>query len=144
MAFSATDENNILALLFNATTWTNIAVNATTSPDTTLAWSLQTADPTASGNMSSNEIAYTSYARASTNRASGAGGMTVTGNSCSPQANVSFPAGTGGSGTATFFTVGRPGGGAAIIHMSGSVTPSIVSGSGVTPILTVATTLTLT
>lgn len=143
MPFSSTADNSILALLFNATTWTFIAQNNATTPDTTIAWSLQTADPTAAGNMSSNEITYTSYARASTNRASGAGGMTVTANSCSPQANVSFPAGTGGSGTASFFCVGRPGGGATAIHMSGTVSPNIVCGNGVTPILTTATTLTL-
>lgn len=70
------------------------------------------------------------------------GGWTVTGNSVSPVANIDFPAGTGGSGTVTHFSVGPTGGGATKIFYSGTVTPNIVTGSGVTPRLTTSSTIT--
>lgn len=139
--FSDAAENAILALLFNATAWANMADNASSSPQTAIAVALHTADPTDSGNMSSNEIAYTSYAREDVNRNSG--GWTVSGNSVSPTANIDFTTGTGGSGTATHMSCGKTGGGTAAIHVSGTITPNIVCGSGVTPRLTTSTTITL-
>ena len=91
--------------------------------------------------MSTNEATYTSYARVNVARTTG--GWTVTNNSVSPNANIDFPAGTGGSGTVTHFAAGKTGGGAADILFSGTVTPNIVTGSGVTPRLTTATAITL-
>lgn len=141
MSFSDAAENAIMALIFNATAWANMADNAASSPNTNIAVGLHTADPGESGNMSTSEAAYTSYARVNVARTSG--GWTVTANSVSPVANIDFPAGTGGSGTITHFSTGKTGGGSAAIHMRGSVTPNVVSGNGVTPRLTTATTLTL-
>jgi len=141
MSFSDAAETAIMSLIFNATAWANIADNAAASPQTQIAVALHTADPTDAGNMSSSEIAYTSYARVNVNRNSG--GWAVTGNSVSPVANIDFPAGTGGTGTAAFGSVGRTGGGAAAIHMKGAVTPNIVCGNGVTPRITTATTFTI-
>lgn len=136
-----TTDNDLLKLILNASGISTLADNASSSPITNIAFALHTADPTASGNMSSNEIAYTSYARV--NVARNSGGITVTSNSASPSANISFPIGTGGSGTATYFSCGYPTGGAAKILFSGTVTPNIVCGNGITPILTTATTITL-
>jgi hypothetical protein len=141
MSFSNTAETAILALIFTATTWSNIAINATSSPDTTIECALHTSDPADAGTMSTNEISYTSYARKSTNRNSGA--WTVSGNSVSPAANLDFATATGGSATATHGSVGRPGGGAAAIHMKGAVTPNIAVSTGVTPRWTTASALTL-
>ncbi len=141
MSFSDTAENAIMALIFNATAWANMADNAATSPQTNIAVALHTADPGENGNMTASEASYTSYARQSVARTNL--GWTVSGGSVSPAANIDFPAGTGGSGTITHFSVGRTGGGAVAYHMRGTVTPNIVSGSGVTPRLTTATALTL-
>jgi hypothetical protein len=141
MSIADATENALLLLIFNATAWANYADNAATSPQTAIALALHTADPGDAGSMSTSEITYTSYARASVNRNSG--GWTVTAGSCSPVANIDFAAGTGGSGTATFFSTGKTGGGAAAILWSGAISPSIVTGSGVTPRLTTATTITL-
>jgi hypothetical protein len=140
MAKGSTFDNDLLKLIFNATAIANIGDNAASSPLTNLSVALHTADPTASGNQSSNEIAYTSYARVSVARTSG--GWTVTGSSVSPAANISFPAGTGGSGTATHFSVGPTGGGATKILYSGAITPNIVCGNGITPVLTTASAIT--
>lgn len=139
--FSDTTENAIQLLIFNATAWGNYADNAATSPQTNVHVGLHTADPGDSGTMSTSETTYTSYAR--TNVARTSGGWTVTGNSVSPAATISAPAGTGGSGTLTHFSTGKTGGGAAAILMAGTITPNIVAGNGVTPQLTTSTTLTL-
>lgn len=143
MSFSDTTETAIMSLIFNATAWANYADNAAASPQTAISVGLHTADPGDAGTMSTSEVAYTSYARVSVNRTTGAGGWTVTGGSVSPGANIDFPAGTGGSGTVTNASTGKTGGGAAAILLKGSVTPNIVTGNGITPRLTTATTLTL-
>lgn len=141
MSFSNAAEAAIMALIFNATAWANMADNAGTSPQTDIAVGLHTADPGEAGTMATSETTYTSYARVSVPRTGS--GWVVTGGSVSPAANIDFPAGTGGSGTVTHFSVGRTGGGAAAIHMKGTVTPNIVTGTGVTPRLTTSTALTL-
>lgn len=133
-------ENNFLKLLYNATAWANVADNAASSPITQIAVALHTADPGETGTQSTSEAAYTSYARVNVNRNSG--GWTITANSVSPVANIDFPAGTGGSGTVTHFSTGKTGGGATDIYHSGTVTPNIVTGNGVTPRLTTASTIT--
>lgn len=133
-------ENALLLLLFNATTFANVAVNATASPITDIQVSLHTADPNEAGDQTTSESAYTSYARVAVAR-SGAG-WTVTGNSVSPAAAITFPAGSGGSGTVTHFGVGTASSGAGVLLYKGAVTPNIVTGAGVTPQLTTATTIT--
>ena len=144
MAIGGTTEQSILQLVFNATAWANYADNAAGAPQTNIAVALHTADPGTSGTQSTSEVAYTSYTRASVAR--NTGGWTVSGTgpaSCSPVSNITFTAGTGGSGTVTNFSTGKTGGGATAILWSGTVTPNINCGSGITPVLTVATTITL-
>jgi hypothetical protein len=149
MAKSATYENQMLALLFNATAITNIAQNGV-SPFTVLYVALHTADPSTTagggtlGTQNASEIGYTPYQRISVARTTGAGGFTVAGNSVSPASIISFPLGTSGSGTATFWSIGAAASGATEIYYSGAISPSIVCGSGVTPILTQASTVTET
>ena len=101
--------------------------------------SLHTADPGEGGDQTTNEIAYTSYARVAVTRGAG---FTVTGNSVSPAANVDFPAGTGGTGTATHFGVGAASSGVGKLLYSGTISPNIVCGDGITPRLTTATAVT--
>lgn len=145
MSIADVTETAILSLIFNATAWANYADNASSSPQTNIGIALHTADPGDSGNQSTSEIAYTSYTRVNVARSSG--GWTVTGGSVSPVANITFPAGTGGAGTATYFSTGKsnasPPTGAQAILWSGTVTPNIVTGNGITPSLTTASTITL-
>lgn len=148
MSFSDAAETAILALIFNATAWANMADNAATSPQTNIGVSLHTADPGEAGTASTSEIAYTPYTRVNVARTSG--GWTVSGTSpttVNPVSAISFPAGTGGSGTASYMAAAKsnasPPTGAQAIHMSGTVTPNIVCGSGVTPQLSTATAFTL-
>jgi hypothetical protein len=141
MGISDATENNLLKLMYNATTWANYAIDATSSPQTNIHVGLHTADPGDSGTMSTSEATYTDYGRVNVARSSG--GWTVTANSVSPVATISFTIGSGGSGTVTYFSTGKTGGGATDILLSGTVTPNIITGNGVLPELTTATAITL-
>ena len=139
-AISDTTESAILALVFNATTWANYAINASASPETNIVVTLNTADPGDAGTGSTSEVTYTLYARVNVARTSG--GWTVSGTAptkVNPVSTIAFPAGSGGSGTATHFTTTKSGGGASANLWYGTVTPNIVTGNGVTPQLTTAT-----
>lgn len=141
MSLSNAAETAILSLIFTATAWANYADNAASSPQTNIAAALHTADPGEGGDMTISEVAYTSYARGSVARTGS--GWTVSGNTVNPVASIDFPAGTGGSGTASYFSLGKTGGGATPILVSGTVTPNITLGSGVQPKLATSTAITL-
>lgn len=138
-----TFQSDLLKLIFQATAIANIADNAGSSPLTSLYFALHTADPGAGGNASTSEVGYTSYARVAVARTSG--GFAVSGSSpttASPVANVTFPTGTGGSGTVTNFSVTTASSGTSKILYSGGCTPNLTTGNGITPILTTASAIT--
>ena len=130
-------ETAVLELIFKTTTWANLADDTVTSPATTITLSLHTSSPGEAGDMTTNECAYTSYARITVNRGTG---FTVSGDTATLAALQSFPAATGGSETATFFGVGT--GVSDSLLFFGAITPNIVISSGVTPQLTTGTTIT--
>lgn len=140
MSKGDTFENELLRLIFNATAIGNLADNAATSPLTNLQVSLHTADVGETGTQTTNEVAYTSYARVAVARTSG--GWTVTANSVSPAANIDFPACTGGTATATHWAVGTASSGTGKVLYKGTISPSISISTGVTPRLTTASTVT--
>lgn len=102
--------------------------------------SLHTADPGETGDQTTSECAYTSYARVAVTR--GGGGWVVTANSAALGALTAFPAATGGSETATHFAVGTASSGAGKVLYKGAISPTIAISSGVTPRLTTGTTIT--
>ena len=136
-----TFENDLAKLIFQGTAIADLADNDATSPATNLYLSLHTADPGEAASQTTSEITYTSYARATVARSSS--GFTVTNAIVTLTSNVSFAAGTGGSGTATHFCVGTASSGAGKVLACGTVAPNIVTGSGVTPILTTGTSFTI-
>lgn len=137
---SDTFENDLLRLIYNAVAIANLADNAASSPLTSIWMALHTADPGEAGTQATNEIAYTSYARVGVSR--NTSGFTVTGNSVSPAATISWPQCTGGSATATHFSAGAASSGASKIFHSGPITPNIAVSTGVTPQLGTGTTIT--
>lgn len=139
MSFGNAFETDLLELIFNATTIGNIADNTATSPATTLTIALHTGDPGEAGTQTTNEATYTSYARQTVARTSG--GWTVSGNSVSPVADISFPQATGGTETITHVSIGTGVSNALII--SGAVSPNISVSSGVTPVIDTGTTITV-
>jgi hypothetical protein len=140
MSKSNTAENDYLKLIYNATAIANIADNAASSPLTNLYAVLHTADPGEAGTATTNECAYTSYARVAIPRNSS--GFVVTGNSVSPASTISFPACTGGSETATHMSVTTASSGASTILHKGAISPTIAISSGTTPQITTASTIT--
>ena len=140
MSKGDTFEADFLKLIFNALAMADLAENDASSPLTNLVVSLHTADPTDAGTQLSSEISYGGYARVNVVRTTA--GWTVTGSSVSPFADITFAEATSGTGTATFFIVGKATSGAGQILYHGAVTPSIVVTTGVTPRLTTATAIT--
>mgnify|MGYP001182209007 FL=1 len=135
--------NDLLKLIFYGTTIANIAQNAASSPITDFYITLHTADPGETGNQASSETTYTGYARKIMNRS--ATDWAITNDVVSPAATVSFAACTGGSAqTITHIGIGTNGttGAAGKLLFSGSISPSIIVQNGVTPQLTVASTIT--
>ena len=140
MSKSNAFETALLQLIFENSNIANLG-DATgvrgSSTAGSLYFSLHTSDPGEAGDQTTNEVAYTSYARVAVARSSS--GWTVSGNAVAVDADVTFPAGTGGSGTATHWGLGTASSGAGVLLYKGSISPSIVCGSGVTPRLTAGT-----
>ncbi len=136
-------ETALLGLVFENTAMTNVGdaggLRATTTAGS-LFFSLHTGDPGEAGDQTTSEVTYTSYARVAVARS--AAGFTVSGNAVAVDADVSFPAGTGGSGTATHWGLGTLTSGAGVLLYKGSISPTIVCGNGVTPRLTAGTVVT--
>ena len=138
---SNTFENDLLKLIFTATTISNIAIDATSSPLTNLYVALHVGAVSDTSTQDVNEVSYTNYARVPVARS--AAGWTVTNNEVVPAAEIAFAASGGGTGgTVDYFSIGVASSGATKILYWGAVSPTIAVANGVTPKLTVATKVT--
>lgn len=141
MGKSTTFDNDLLKLIFNAVAIANIADNAAGSPLTNLFVALHTADPGVGGVQNTSEVSYTGYARASIVRT--AGGWTVTTNSVSPAADITFGTPTAAAGqVATFASIGVAVSGATKILYSGALSPSITITLATPPVIKAGSTIT--
>jgi len=131
MSKGNTFENDFLKLIFNAIAIANIADNASTSPLTDLYVSLHTGDVGESGSQTTNECAYTSYARVAVARTSG--GWTVTDNAVTNASAITFPKATGGSETATHFAVGTDSTGTGKVLYKGALSSSLAISENIQP-----------
>jgi len=131
MSKGNTFENDLLLLIFNATGIANIADNAASSPLTNLQVSLHSSDPGEAGSQTTNEVAYTSYARVAVARSNV--GWTVSGNTVTNAALIQFPQCTGSSVTATHFAIGTAASGAGKILYKGALSASLAISSGIQP-----------
>lgn len=131
MSKGNTFENDLLLLIFNATAIANIADNAASSPLTNLHVSLHTSDPGEAGNQTTNECAYTSYARVAVARSGS--GWTVSGNTVTNAALIQFPQCTGGSETATHFAIGTAASSTGKVLYKGALSASLAISSGIQP-----------
>lgn len=130
MSATNTFENSLLDLIFTNADLTGIARGASSAGN--LYISLHTADPTETGNQESSEANYTSYARVAVAR-SGAG-WTVSGDSVSNAALISFPIATGGSSTVTHFGIGLDASGTGTLLLKGALTASLSVSNGIRPV----------
>lgn len=112
MSKGNTCENDVLELVFKATalSWDG---------NTNLYLALHTADPGEAGSQTTNETAYTNYARVTVSR-SGTG-WTVSGNQASNAALVQFPQCGASGATITHVSIGTAVSGAGQILYSGAL-----------------------
>ena len=134
MSMSNAAEAALLDLMFLNTDWAGVG-DAGGVPNSATAGSfyiaLHTADPGEAGTQTTSEIAYTSYARVAVARS--AGGWTRSVSTVSNTALVQFPQCTGGSGTATYFSIGQDASGAGQIILSGALSASLSISNGIQP-----------
>jgi len=127
-------ETALLTLYFNNTDHANVGDAAGIQNSATAGSfyiSLHTGDPGETGDQTTSEATYTSYARVAVAR-SGAG-WTISGANASNAAAISFPAATGGTNTITHFGIGSDSSAAGNLFFKGALTASIAISSGITP-----------
>ena len=132
MPKSTSASNSILALIFNATTWADIAENDSSSPATNLYLSLHTADPGVGGAQTTNETSYTNYARIAIARTTG--GWDVPSSGATANAALAQFAQCGASGaTLTHVAIGTASSGAGLVLYAGALTSSLAVANGIQP-----------
>ena len=130
MAFGLAFRQSVALLLFNATAIANVADNAASSPITSVFAALHTADPT-SGNQTTSEATYTSYARVGVTRAGG--GWSSTAGVVTNVAAITFPSATGGSNTISHVSLGTLTSSTGVVFVAGAVTASLAVSTGIQP-----------
>jgi hypothetical protein len=127
-------ETSILGLILNNANIANIG-DATglrgSSTAGSLYISLHTGDPGETGDQTTSEATYTSYARVAIARSGSA--WTVSGNNASNAAAVTFPAATGGSNAITHFGIGTASSGAGNLLFKGALSATLNVSAGITP-----------
>jgi hypothetical protein len=142
MSKSDTFENDFLSLILCGVTIANVAVNATSSPITSIYASLHTGDPGETGTQGTNEANYAGYTRIGVTRSTA--GFVVSSGSVSPVSAITFPQATSTStSTITHAAYGQTSASTSgKIFWSGTVSPNISIGQNVTPRLTTSSSCT--
>lgn len=124
--------NSILALIFNATAWADIAENDTSSPIGNLYLSLHTADPGFGNNQTTNETSYTNYARIAVARTTI--GWDVPSGGATANAALAQFAQCGASGaTITHVAIGTASSGPGTVLYAGALSSSLAVANGIQP-----------
>jgi len=132
MPKSTSASNSILALIFNATAWADIAENDSSSPATNLYLSLHTADPGVGGSQTTNETSYTNYARIAIVRTTP--GWDVPSGGATANAALAQFAQCGASGaTLTHVAIGTGASGTGLVLYAGALTSSLAVANGIQP-----------
>jgi hypothetical protein len=124
--------NAILALIYNATAWANVADNAASSPLTNIAMALATASYTGASTLATNEATYTNYARVNVARTTGGWAAPSAGATQNAAAIEFAQCGVTGN-TITSASAGKTGGGAAEIFHYGDLNASIAVSNQIQP-----------
>lgn len=124
--------NSILALIFNATAWADIAENDTSSPAGNLYLSLHTADPGVGNDQTTNETAYTNYVRIAVVRTTS--GWAVPSSGATSNAALAQFAQCGVTGaTLTHVAIGTASSGAGTVLYAGALSSSLTVSNGIQP-----------
>lgn len=131
MPKGTTFDNQLLQLIFNGTTISNIANNASSSPLTNLYLALHTADPTSAGSQTSSETSYTNYTRVAVARSSA--GWTVASNQVTNAGLIQFPQCGASGATITNVSIGANNTGAGEILYTGSLSSPLTVSNLIQP-----------
>lgn len=127
-------ENGLLSLIFENANYANVG-DATGLRGSSTAGvfyiSLHTANPNETGNQTTSEAAYGSYARQSVARS--VAGWTVASGVVDNDAAITFPLCTSGSETESHAGVGSDVSGAGNLFLWGALTATLAVSSGITP-----------
>ena len=132
MPKSTSASNSILALIFNATAWADIAENDSSSPAANLYLSLHTADPGVGGAQTTNETAYTNYARIAVARTTGGWDAPSAGATANAALAQFAQCGVTGA-TLTHVAIGTASSGAGLVLYAGALTSSLAVANGIQP-----------
>jgi hypothetical protein len=124
--------NSILALIFNATAWADIAENDSSSPATNLYLSLHTADPGVGNNQTTNETSYTNYARIPVARTT-SGWDVPSGGATANTALAQFAQCGVTGATITHVAIGTASSGAGTVLYAGALSSSLAVANGIQP-----------
>ncbi len=130
MAFATSFRSPIASLIYLAAAIANIADNAASSPITNIHIALHESDPS-SGNQTTGEGNYTSYARQAVARSTS--GWDDVAGVVDNDAEIAFPACTGGSDTITHASTGRDVSGTGLLFVAGALTASLAVSTGIQP-----------
>lgn len=127
-------ENGLLSLILENANYANVG-DATGLRGSSTAGvfyiSLHTGNPNETGNQTTSEAAYTSYARVSVARASAQ--WTVASGVADNDNSIAFPAATGGSESESHFGIGSDASGTGNLFLWGALAASLAVSSGITP-----------
>ena len=137
MPKSTSTSNNILALIFNATAWADIAENDTSSPNTNLYVSLHTADPGVGNNQTTSETAYTNNTRVAVARTTG-GWTAPSSGATSNAALIQFPQCGASGATLTYVAIGTASSGAGTVLYAGALNASLAVSNLIQPQFAIA------
>lgn len=125
--------NSILALIFNATAWADIAENDSSAPATNLYLSLHTGDPGVGGSQLTNEgTIYTNYTRIAVARTTGGWDAPASGATANA-ALAQFPQCGASGANITHVAIGTASSGAGTVLYAGSLTSPLAVANGIQP-----------
>jgi hypothetical protein len=124
--------NSILALIFNATAWADIAENDSSSPASNLYLSLHTASPGVGNNQTTNETAYTNYARVAVARTTGGWDAPSAGATANAALIQFAQCGVTGA-TITHVAIGTASSGTGTVLYQGALSSSLAVAAGIQP-----------
>lgn len=129
--------NSILALILNATAWSNVADNAAASPLTDLYVSLHTASPGTGDRQTTNETAYTNYTRVAVARTTSGWSAPSSGASANA-ALIQFPQCGASGATITHVAVGTASSSTGHVLYQGALNASLAVSNLIQPQFAIA------
>lgn len=132
MPFAVSFRTPLAALIWTGTAIPNLADNAASSPLTSIRVGLHTADPS-SGNQTTSEANYTSYARQSVAREVDGFDEGLDDGDILNDDEIAFPAASGGSSTVTHASCGTDASGTGRLIIAGALTVSRSVVTGILP-----------